>query len=60
MPEGVWLCSTCVSNGNIVDPQVIEDERKAEECAGGKERIVVLANDGVGTQDIPLLMEVVV
>ena len=59
VPEGSWLCSTCVANGNIVDPEVLEDERKAEECAGGEESTVVLCNDGVGNQDIELLMEVV-
>ena len=47
VPEGSWLCSTCVANGNIVDPEVLEDERKAEECMGGEESMVVLANDGV-------------
>ena len=57
VPEGAWLCSSCVANGNIVDPQVEEDERKAEECAGGAEGFVVLANDGVGDQDVPLLLE---
>ena len=59
VPEGAWLCSTCVSNGNIVDPEVEEDERRAVECAGGAESMVVLCNDGVGMQDIDLLMEVV-
>lgn len=59
VPEGAWLCMTCVNSGNIVDPEVEEDERRAVECAGGAESMVVLCNDGVGVQDIPLLMEVV-
>ena len=59
VPEGAWLCSTCVSSGNEVDPEVIEDERKAEECAGGAESTRVLTNDGVGEQDVPLMLEVV-
>ena len=59
VPEGSWLCSTCVANGNIVDPEVLEDERKAEACMGGEESMVVLCNDGVGKQDIPLLTEVI-
>ena len=58
VPEGTWLCQTCVANDNIIDPEIEEDERKAEECAGGEERMVVLCNDGVGEQDIPLLSEV--
>ena len=24
VPEGAWLCSTCVSNGNVIDPEVLE------------------------------------
>jgi len=59
VPEGSWLCSTCVSNGNIVDPEVEEDERRAVECAGGEESMVVLRNDGLGLQDLALLNEVV-
>jgi len=59
VPEGAWLCSTCVSNGNIVDPEVEEDERRAVECQGGEESMVVLCNDGVGVQDLSLLLEVV-
>ena len=47
VPEGAWLCSSCVANGNIVDPGILEDELKAEECAGGVERMVALGNDGV-------------
>lgn len=41
---------SCVSNGNIVDPEVEEDERRAVECAGGEESMVVLRNDGLGLQ----------
>jgi len=57
VPEGAWLCPTCVTNKNRVDPQVLEDERKAKEALGGTEQIVVLANDGTGVQDIGLLAE---
>ena len=38
-------------------PQVLEDERKAEEAKGGTEETLVLTNDGTGVQDIGLLSE---
>ncbi len=57
VPEGAWLCPTCVANKNVVDPQVLEDERKAKEALGGTEETVVLCNDGTGVQDIGLLTE---
>ena len=25
VPEGAWLCPTCVGNGNVIDPEVLED-----------------------------------
>ena len=58
VPEGAWLCQSCVAGGNCVDPQVVEDERRAAEAAGGVESMRVLSNDGVGEQDVPLLTEV--
>ncbi|KAL1529745.1 hypothetical protein AB1Y20_000681 [Prymnesium parvum] len=58
VPEGAWLCPACVADGNIVDPEVLEDERRAAEARGGVEELVVLSNDGMGLQDIELLLEV--
>ena len=57
VPEGAWLCPTCVANHNVVDPQVLEDERKANEAKGGVEQAIVLTNDGRGEQDLPLMGE---
>ena len=34
---------------------MLEDERRAEEARGGKEEMLVLANDGSALQDVELL-----
>jgi len=57
VPDGAWLCPTCVTNQNLVDPQVLEDERNAKQALGGTEKTLVLANDGKGVQDIGMLAE---
>ena len=59
VPEGAWLCTSCIASGNIVDPHIEEEEMRMQECAVGEEKMVVMSNDGVGEQDIPLLREVV-
>lgn len=58
VPDGTWLCQACVQGGNIIDPQLVESELDAVESCAGKESMVVLANDGVGLQDVPLLLDV--
>jgi len=58
VPEGAWLCPACVSSGNQIDPEVLEDARLADQTRGGEEEVLVLTNDGSGLQDIPLLTEV--
>lgn len=57
VPEGAWLCPRCVEAGNVVDPQVIEDMRRAEEARGGEEQVVVVVNDGSAPADLELLTE---
>ena len=59
VPEGAWLCPSCVARGNEIDPEVDEDEQQRKDTEGGVEQIMVARNDGSGDQDIELMMEVV-
>jgi hypothetical protein len=56
-PCVVCVVTTCLALAPSSPPQVLEDERKAEEAKGGTETSLVLTNDGTGVQDIGLLTE---
>ena len=45
VPEGAWLCPSCVARGNEIDPEVDEDEQQRKDTEGGVDTMQQMFTD---------------